>query len=235
MVISNHSFFILNMISFIKLLNQNTIIILPFKFKGSTMAVKKNFLLTIFLIIDILLVVISAEIIALKFSSLSKDYEKQLFDNVVNNKLWQDDDNIKTIPDGIIRVIWHKNIDDKTFTPILYDTNFYKKSDFTSRLSSNSLNVYKIQKDKDEYIAWIKPFSIQVCMRYIFIPILVTASIILFFNCAFILLFVPKSPDISIPENDTENTEDNLETKTYELTPEELEGLLGKDNEADDY
>ena len=72
-------------------------------------------------------------------------------------------------------------------------------------------------------------------MRYIFIPILVTASIILFFNCAFILLFVPKSPDISTPENDTENTEDNLETKTYELTPEELEGLLGKDNEADDY
>lgn len=197
------------------------------------MAVKKNFLLTIFLVIDILLVLISLEIITLKFSSLSKDYEKQLFDRVVNNKLWQDDD-IKTIPSGVIRVIWHKGIDDKTFTPILYDSHFYKKSDFTSRLSSNSLNVYKIQKDNSEYIAWIKPFSVQVCMRYILIPVLVTAFIILFFNCIFILLFVPKSPDSSPTENEIEDKEDNPETKNYELTPEELEGLLGKDNDCDD-
>ena len=196
------------------------------------MAVKKKFLLTIFLIIDILLVLISAEIIALKFSSSSKAYEKQVFDNVVNNKLWQDNEDIKNIPDGIIRVIWYKGANDKTFAPVLYDTDYYKKSDFSARISPNSLNIYRMKKDKDEYIAWIKPFSVQVCMRYIFIPVLVAVFAIVFFNCLFILLFVPKLPDE--PVSDAEDDEDNLETKTYELTPEELEGLLAKDDDMDE-
>lgn len=196
------------------------------------MAVRKKFLLTIFFVVDILLILISAEIIALKFSSLSKDYEKQLFDNVVDNKLWQDSEGLKTIPNGVIRVLWRKCSDEKVFSPIIYDTRYYKKSDFTSRLSPNSFNIYKMQKDKEEYIAWIKPFSVPVCMRYIFIPILVTIFIILFFNVIFILLFVPKIAEEVVQEEDSE--EDNLETKTYELTPEELEGLLGKDEEVDE-
>ena len=72
------------------------------------MAVRKKFLLTIFFVIDVLLILISSEIIALKFSILSKDYEKQLFNNIVDNKLWQDDESLKTIPNGVIRVLWCK-------------------------------------------------------------------------------------------------------------------------------
>lgn len=197
------------------------------------MAVKKNFLLHIFLIIDVLIILVSAETIILNFSPLSKNYEKQLFDTIINNKLWQTDEDIKTIPNGIIRVIWQKNIDEKIFSPILYDIDCYKKSDFTSRLSPNSFNVYKIQKDNNEYIAWIKPYSIQVCMRYIFIPILLAVFIILFVNCIFILLFVPNIQENAFL-NESENREEdnNQGTKTYDLTPEELEGLLGKDEEV---
>lgn len=198
------------------------------------MAVRKNFLLPIFLVIDLLLILVAAQIITFKFSPLSKNYEKRLFDNIVSNKLWLNDEDIKTIPNGVIRVIWYKNTDEKIFSPILYDTDYYKKSDFTSRLSPNSFNVYKIQKNNDEYIAWIKPFSLQVCMRYIFIPILLTVFIILSVNCIFILLFVPNVQENSVQSEVENKEEDNPETKTYELTPEELEGLLGKDEESVD-
>lgn len=198
------------------------------------MAVRKNFLLPIFLVIDLLLILVAAQIITFKFSSLSKNYEKRLFDNIVSNKLWLNDEDIKTIPNGVIRVVWYKNTNEKIFSPILYDTDYYKKSDFTSRLSSNSFNVYKIQKNNDEYIAWIKPFSLQVCMRYIFIPILLTVFIILSVNCIFILLFVPNAQENSVQSEVENKEEDNPETKTYELTPEELEGLLGKDEESVD-
>lgn len=195
------------------------------------MAAKKSFLLHIFLIIDVLIILMSAEIVILNFSPLSKNYEKQLFDNIINNKLWLTNEGIKTIPNGVIKVIWQKSSDEKIFSPIIYDTDSYKKNDFASRLSPNSFNVYKMQKDNNEYIAWIKPFSIQVCMRYIFIPILLVAFIILFINCIFILLFVPTVQENSF-QSETENKEeDNPETKTYELTPEELEGLLGKEDE----
>ena len=54
----------------------------------------------------------------------------------------------------------------------------------------------------------------------------------IFFVVIFILLFVPKIADEIVQEEDSE--EDNLETKTYELTPEELEGLLGKDEDVDE-
>ncbi len=198
------------------------------------MAVRKNFLLPIFLVIDLLLILVAAQIITFKFSPLSKNYEKRLFDNIVSNKLWLNDEDIKTIPNGVIRVIWYKNTNEKIFSPILYDTDYYKKSDFTSRLSPNSFNVYKIQKNNDEYIAWIKPFSLQVCMRYIFIPILLTVFIILSVNCIFILLFVPNAQENSVQSEVENEEEDNPETKTYELTPEELEGLLGKDEESVD-
>lgn len=198
------------------------------------MAVKKNFLLHIFLIIDVLIILISTEIIILNFSPLSKNYEKQLFDSIINDALWLNGDNINTIPSGVIKVIWQKNSNEKIFSPIIYDTDSYKKSDFASRLSTNSFNVYKIQKGDNEYIAWIKPFSMQVCMRYIFIPILLTVFIILFVNCIFILLFVPNEQEDYF-QNETENKEeDNSETKTYELTPEELEGLLGGNEESDE-
>ena len=196
------------------------------------MTVEKNFLLPIFLIIDILLLIISARIISLKFSPFSKNYEKQLFENIVDNKLWLNEEDIKTIPNGIIKVIWHKNIDEKIFSPILYDADSYKRSDFTSRLSPDSFNIYKTQNAGDEYIAWIKPFSMQVCMRYIFIPILITVFIILSFNSIFILLFVPKSIENSnLSETENNKEDEDPETKTYELTPEELEGLLGKDED----
>lgn len=199
------------------------------------MAVKKNFLLPIFLIIDITLLIVCAQVIALRFSPLSKSYEKQLFENIVTDKLWLNDNDMKAVPNGIIKVIWHRNNDKNSFTPLLYDTDSYKISNFSSssRLSSASFNVYKMKNNDGEYIAWIKPFSLQVCMRYILIPVLASAVIILFFNCIFILLFVPKANEGTQTEtDDKENGE--TETKTYELTPEEIEGLLGTDEENEE-
>lgn len=181
------------------------------------------------IIIDLSFIILALLLSILVYTGNSAAYEREAVTDLIkqiNNK--SESFNIKG---EIISVLWITN-DFENWIPYIYNKNKYKNPEILKTMHPNIHpdNIRTITLNFSNYIftAWIKKNSHTVIFRYFLIPFLIITIIL--FTLKMIFFYVLKVLNISaeslIGYENNENETDIHDNKSYNLTEDELEGLL---------